>query len=490
MKYYDFGTWGVNFIFTLDGSVFQRSFTCSFPCALLAVTLNILVSNTDVLGFLPAFDDTTRTIMAGYTSILGFLIVFRSQQAYSRWWEAGTLLQQLRGQWFIAYSSSLAFCSDDPSKMSQVKVFQGQLVRLMSLLFALSLQRVTTMAELEFQVIDMHCLEQESIEHLRGSSNKVEIVLQWIQRLLVKNTRNGILDVAPPILSRVFQELSSGYVILQDVEKITEFQFPFPYCQLLSVLIILQGLLTPLFCAVSVTSPVWAGIATFTLMFGYTGVNYIAAEIEMPCGDDRNDLPLKEMQIDLNASLEGLLHVKVHAPPRISHSGEEAVSAKRFDRKSRLDTILSGVRLSVGELLAMDRMHSAPSALPQRGSNRKKVPRLSYVSAVVSENKEFVDHKEDWDLHGSDTPNGVAHGILETGGEEYSEQCNSASENHEVVEHIDADREIRSVASSERAKSSWISDSAYNLPEEEHLSVTCTDRAHRSHIRIDATITQ
>eukprot|EP00928_Gymnodinium_smaydae_P015042 TRINITY_DN15518_c0_g1_i1.p1 TRINITY_DN15518_c0_g1~~TRINITY_DN15518_c0_g1_i1.p1 ORF type:complete len:182 (-),score=17.78 TRINITY_DN15518_c0_g1_i1:248-754(-) len=168
MKYYDSGTWGLGFIFTLDGSVFQKSCACAMPCAMLALALHSFIQygNAEALTVLTDLDDTTRSIVAGYTGMLGFLIVFRSQQAYSRWWEAGTLLQQLRGQWFCAYSSAISFCSVDSSRSKEVSTFQGELVRLMSLLFALSLRRVTTMTELEFSVIEVSCLDPAALRHL------------------------------------------------------------------------------------------------------------------------------------------------------------------------------------------------------------------------------------------------------------------------------------------------------------------------------------
>eukprot|EP00928_Gymnodinium_smaydae_P005813 TRINITY_DN11999_c0_g2_i1.p1 TRINITY_DN11999_c0_g2~~TRINITY_DN11999_c0_g2_i1.p1 ORF type:complete len:485 (+),score=42.19 TRINITY_DN11999_c0_g2_i1:100-1554(+) len=392
MKYYDYGTWGLGFIWTLDGSVFQKSFACAFPCAMLAVGLHTWFGFTSVPSLMADLDSTTTSIMAGYTAVLGFLIVFRSQQAYSRWWEAGTLLQQLRGQWFIAYSSVIAFCSDDERTKNQVKIFHGEFVRLMSLLFALSLQRVTTMAELEFDVIDLSSLEHEALEHLRQSGNKVEIVFQWIQRLVVKNTRNGVLDVAPPILSRVFQELSLGFVVLQDVEKITEFPFPFPCCQLLSVLIIFQGIITPLVCAASVKSPVWAGVATFTLMFAYCGVNYIAAEIEMPCGDDRNDLPLKEMQSDLNASLESLLHPTVLAPPVFHQTAEEAVCSLRLSQTRSLDCVLFEEVFNIhNDVVRMRSSISSGAKSAQAKVTKKGVPRLCNAAIRRKSSLESID---------------------------------------------------------------------------------------------------
>eukprot|EP00928_Gymnodinium_smaydae_P005817 TRINITY_DN11999_c1_g2_i1.p1 TRINITY_DN11999_c1_g2~~TRINITY_DN11999_c1_g2_i1.p1 ORF type:complete len:477 (+),score=61.45 TRINITY_DN11999_c1_g2_i1:118-1548(+) len=381
MKYYNFGEWGFACLFTLDGSVFQKSFTCAFPCTVLAVCLNILINNIEGLSIITDLDGTATSIISGYTTILGFLIVFRSQQAYSRWWEAGMLLQQLRGQWFVAYSSAMAFCTDDEELKNQVKTFKGELVRLMSLLFSLSLQRVTTMSESEFDVFDLSGLDHEALLHLRGSRNKVEIVLQWVQRLIVINSKNGVLDAAPPILSRVFQELSRGFVILLDAEKITEFPFPFPYCQLLSVLIIFQGIITPIFCASSVKSPVWAGIATFSLMFAYFGVNYIAAEIEMPCGDDRNDLPLKEMQHEMNDGLQALFHNKVQATPVFHQTAEEAVCTERLmSRSSRLDTVLSDEFFDVDDITPVRSLSSSlvPAGQKQQKVTKKGVPRLCH----------------------------------------------------------------------------------------------------------------
>merc|ERR1719310_34459 len=79
--------------------------------------------------------DVAASVLGGFTFILGFLVVFRSQQAYSRWWEGGTLLQQLRGEWFNSFSCLVAFCNAAPEKQKDVQRFQLQLVRLFSLLY-------------------------------------------------------------------------------------------------------------------------------------------------------------------------------------------------------------------------------------------------------------------------------------------------------------------------------------------------------------------
>eukprot|EP00928_Gymnodinium_smaydae_P004135 TRINITY_DN11437_c0_g2_i1.p1 TRINITY_DN11437_c0_g2~~TRINITY_DN11437_c0_g2_i1.p1 ORF type:complete len:524 (+),score=72.37 TRINITY_DN11437_c0_g2_i1:62-1633(+) len=315
---YDSGQWGLAFIWQLHGSVFPKGMAWALPCAALAVGLQLWLSENDEMRGALGVDDSTRSIIAGYTSVLGFLIVFRSQQAYSRWWEAGTLLQQLRGEWFNAYSNILAFCSSDADKQENRKLFEAQMVRLMSLLYCTALQHVTTMTDESFEVIGQECFAEESMTFLLGTHNKVEMVLQWIQRLIVENTRNGTLDIAPPIMSRVFQELSRGIVNVNNVHKITEFPFPFPYSQMITVLLLFQSVITPVFCAASMKTPWWAGLSTFILIFAFVNVNYIASEIEMPCGDDANDLPLKEMQKDWNFSLAALLQPEAQQPPTFS----------------------------------------------------------------------------------------------------------------------------------------------------------------------------
>lgn len=53
--------------------------------------------------------------------------------------------------------------------------------------------------------------------------------------------------------------------------------------------------------------PLWCGLVNFITVFCFFGINFIASEIEMPFGDDPNDLPLHSLQSSLNASLIQLL---------------------------------------------------------------------------------------------------------------------------------------------------------------------------------------
>jgi len=53
----------------------------------------------------------------------------------------------------------------------------------------------------------------------------------------------------------------------------------------------------------------------FIVVFSFWTINFISLELEMPFGDDANDLPLEDMQRDLNRSLSALMLPQFCTPP-------------------------------------------------------------------------------------------------------------------------------------------------------------------------------
>merc|ERR1711862_367920 len=134
------------------------------------------------------------------------------------------------------------------------------------------------------------------MDFLSRQDDKVEVILQWIQQLVVDKHRDGVLQIAPPIVSRVFQELSRGMVNITNARKISEFNFPFPYAQLLSQALLIQWLTTPTLMCLLCEDPWWAGILAFVTTLFMWSINLVAQEIEQPFGSDANDLPVSQMQ--------------------------------------------------------------------------------------------------------------------------------------------------------------------------------------------------
>eukprot|EP00928_Gymnodinium_smaydae_P026929 TRINITY_DN20989_c0_g1_i1.p1 TRINITY_DN20989_c0_g1~~TRINITY_DN20989_c0_g1_i1.p1 ORF type:complete len:918 (-),score=134.97 TRINITY_DN20989_c0_g1_i1:176-2929(-) len=90
---YEPGRWSVWFAFSLKGSIFPKSFVFAAPCGVLACGLHVLFHSTPQAMLILGAGDIGTSVLGGFTFVLGFLVVFRSQQAYARWWEGGTLLQ-------------------------------------------------------------------------------------------------------------------------------------------------------------------------------------------------------------------------------------------------------------------------------------------------------------------------------------------------------------------------------------------------------------
>lgn len=328
---YEPGKWQVAFIFRMKGSVFGKALAWAIPSMLVSIFVY-------KLNFIDKQDKAIGSLFAAYMSVLGFLIVFRSQQAYSRFWEGATMLNETRGIWVDAVSSLFSFCTDREDKMEEVKIFQHLIVRLMSLLFCSVIQDVARMEDEAFDVIDLSGVEPDKIRFLRANPNeKPEVLNHWIMRLVCEALNNKVIDQPPPIVGRVFQLMSQGMSTYHNAQKICMMPFPFPYAQMVTVMLILTTMLTPVIAAVLLESVYFAAAMTFVQVFAYWSINYIAAELELPFGDDANDLPMASYQNELNRFLSILMEADTKEPPTFTPLSREQLDGPldRFSMRSQ-----------------------------------------------------------------------------------------------------------------------------------------------------------
>lgn len=314
MRHYVGGKWGFSLIFGIYGSVFPYAFIMAVVNAALTFGVSVSMELSDGFNADPQTTETVATLMAIFSAVMMFILTFRGDIAYERWWEGGTLLQKTRGEWFNAYSSLVAFSSARPELQRQVMEFHHLLARLMSLLFCCALQQVSPSKERPFEILDTQGIELESLLYLESTRDKVEIILQWIQRSIVLRMNDGVLPVAPPVLSRAFQELSRGIVNLQNARKIADFPFPYPYAQVSILMLLLHWGLMPFWCSM-LLSKTMAAATSFVVIFFLWCLNFIALQLEAPFGDEPNDLPMDQMILDWNNSLCTLLSPRSQRPP-------------------------------------------------------------------------------------------------------------------------------------------------------------------------------
>lgn len=116
---YNHGKMGIRNLFHIKGSVLQKTLVWSLPASLLAAVLHKFVFEHNPDDGTKNVSNVVSSINGSFTYVLGFLVVFRTQQAYSRYWEGVSLIQQTRGQWFNATASLVAFCTENQEKKAK-----------------------------------------------------------------------------------------------------------------------------------------------------------------------------------------------------------------------------------------------------------------------------------------------------------------------------------------------------------------------------------
>mmetsp|Transcript_22554 Transcript_22554/g.64980 ORF Transcript_22554/g.64980 Transcript_22554/m.64980 type:complete len:599 (+) Transcript_22554:100-1896(+) len=316
-----------------DGSVFPFSCMVAVPGAVLCLLLKLygeweFSDDQPMILGLQDPEAVTGHAWSAVSSLLGFLVVFRTSQAYSRFWEGCGAVHQMVGEWFDASSSLIAFCKLSGGDKKDVVLFQHTLVRLVSLLNAVVLMDLATGGNsagatatnraFELELIDAEGIDRHSLMAINTSDEKVELIFHWIQQLIVENIQRGIFSVQPPIMSRAFQELANGMVRYHDAMKIARIPLPFPYMQTIELLLVLHWLVCPFLTCMWTKTALWGFVLTFMQIFFFWSLNCIACELENPFGEDVNDLPAQEMQMSVNKRLLLLLRPSTQRTARLS----------------------------------------------------------------------------------------------------------------------------------------------------------------------------
>lgn len=133
-------------------------------------------------------------------------------------------------------------------------------------------------------------LSKEELKKLRDSKDRINLVLLWLNELVTN--LQPLIMVPPPILSRVYQELSNGTLGYSQAEKLSDIPFPFIFAQLLAVTIIFFATVAPIAFTV-ITGDSWiTPVLSSGVVIAFWSLNEIAKELENPFGEDANNLPL------------------------------------------------------------------------------------------------------------------------------------------------------------------------------------------------------
>lgn len=125
---------------------------------------------------------------------------------------------------------------------------------------------------------------------LEASKDRPGLVLLWLGELVTD--LQPYLMVPPPILSRVYQELSNGALGFSQAMKLSDLPFPFVFAQALALAILVLAAISPI-SMIAITGDSWmTPVLSIGVVVSFWGLNEIAKELENPFGEDPNDYPL------------------------------------------------------------------------------------------------------------------------------------------------------------------------------------------------------
>lgn len=326
------------------GSVFYR--LDSILGGLLVATLGGLVQYSRDHGWEYAPDIHHHYGFQALAAGVTFAVVFRTQLAWNRYWEAVTQLHFMYSKYADAFQQFYAFAevtkkiarkAGDEDKVELVEEKQRRLRGNFALLSAFSADRLSNGDNQRMEEVHSHRIRsraamrvdkewkgfslpdmverseyqrsqthdkvyvvfdrptREQLEVLSRTFDTVSTVMYWIIWDLVDITKE--LDVAPPIQSRMYQELSNGMLGFYNCLKIADVPFPLPYAQLLGLLLIAFSCLIPFYAIIFTANPVIGPILCFFLFESLWCLNEVAKELENPFGQDLNDISVADFHV-------------------------------------------------------------------------------------------------------------------------------------------------------------------------------------------------
>lgn len=177
---------------------------------------------------------------------------------------------------------------------------------------AIKTKRQGTISEMDLFVLAAP--SPEEIKRLELATDKVNTVCLWIAQGIIAEIRAGTLDAPPPIVTRVFQELSAGMLGFNQAHKVAMVPFPFPFAQMVSLLLCVLYASLPFYLDVFTKNIVLTPVISFLLPICYSGLNMIAIELEEPFGMDWNDVDIEVRHTDFLWVLTDVLRIPP-APP-------------------------------------------------------------------------------------------------------------------------------------------------------------------------------
>jgi predicted membrane chloride channel (bestrophin family) len=312
----------------------------SLPCAVVAAGIKYVDHNLGynfVDGLMPE-----KEAYNGFNFLLGFFVIFHTSHAYHRLMRGAEILYTVLGDLVEVTNSLFAFIRFSKAELQLQTEFKDQFVRLMSLLFAVSvgsLEGDGDVRAFKNMLIDLEHIGDNPLKRILNSKHKPEVVCQMSQALLVDNIELGVLNIPPPILTRAFAKLDDAMVKLYEVQAFRDTPFPYSLVLVTYLLLAIQWAIVPFFMCHWSQGVYGAASYTFIMVFVLHTLNNAAMVLDNPFETDASDLNRDFMQELTNESLLAIIKESAQA----NNNEEESPLLQRYQDSHGSSIALSTV---------------------------------------------------------------------------------------------------------------------------------------------------
>jgi putative membrane protein len=251
---------------------------------------------------------STTAMHALVGTVLGLVLVFRSNSAYERWWEGrklwGSLINESRST--SIKLNAFLLVTDSKSRIFFTKSIANYVYAMKG-----HLRGKVVLSEME----DTESLSVEELSQAKHIPNIIAssiytYVVQLYQQKYISGEQLIILD----------KEIKSFTDIVGACERIKNTPIPYSYSMFMKKFIFIYTMTMPL--GFITTFAYWTIPIVMFVFYILVSIELIAEEIEDPFGVDSNDLPMEEMSLRIKHNVreillrkEILLHVKTSSHP-------------------------------------------------------------------------------------------------------------------------------------------------------------------------------
>ena len=287
MVNYDNKNW-MKLLFTFKGSVIKEITPKVLFFTLYSVVI-ILISEYVIKIDIPS---PALAIVGG---ALGFMLVFRTNTSYDRYWEGRKLWGELVNQTRNIAIKVENYCLNNSEAGNEIMKLQ------MAFLHTL---KIAIRDEKDFSSVEKY-VGKEKIEKITKYSRPYMVIIALIAAEILKLKNKKIIDETQYLL--LSQNLDYVTNAAGGIERIRRTPLPIAYTLHLKRVLYIFCLILPFGFKEGFG---WGAVPIVTFIsYVFLGIEEIGVEIEDPFGEDANDLPIDEMCEALEKNIEEIENI-------------------------------------------------------------------------------------------------------------------------------------------------------------------------------------